>query len=240
MEPSCQLQLNSPFDYAAQACLYVPKHLPAPRTPDYTSAVVSMAIPLLKLMQGRTFMLFTSHAALQEAAQQLEGELEFPLLVQGTLSKAELLRQFRDAGNAVLLGTGDFWEGVDVRGSALSCVMIDKLPFASPGEPVVKAKIDRIKALGGNPFISYQVPSAVIGLKQGVGRLIRDVTDRGLLVLCDPRLVNARYGSIFLKSLPPMSLTREWSDVAEFVVERLDGRLESDVMQESEVEGPDL
>lgn len=223
-----QLQLSSPFDFTSQACLYIPPDLPPPRDGQFVEAVIAAAIPILKKTQGRAFILFTSHAALQEAARLISGQIEFPLLVQGELGKAEILRRFRTLGNAVLLGTGDFWEGIDVRGAALSCVIIDKLPFASPSEPVVKAKIEHIKAQGRNPFMEFQVPSAVIGLKQGVGRLIRDINDRGLLVLCDNRLVNTRYGSVFLNSLPPMPLTRDWHSAEEFIENNLFVETDSD------------
>ncbi len=207
---------ESPFDFARQALLYVPAGIPDPGQPDYTRAVVEQALPVIEAAGGRTFLLFTSHRALQEAAEQLEGRLEFPLLVQGSAPRGVLLERFRALGNAVLLGTGSFWEGVDVRGEALSCVIIDKLPFASPGDPVLQARIEAMRARGGNPFMEYQLPQAVITLKQGVGRLIRDVADRGTLVLCDPRLGTKAYGRVFLDSLPPMSRTRKLEVVQRF------------------------
>jgi ATP-dependent DNA helicase DinG len=209
------LCLDSPFDYARNALLYVPPGLPDPREGDYTAHVVRVARELLPLSGGRAFLLFTSHRALQEAAAAL-GDLDYPLLVQGQAPRAELLARFRRLGNAVLLGTGSFWEGVDVRGEALSLVLIDKLPFAAPGDPVLQARIDALRAAGGNPFFDIQVPEAVIALKQGAGRLIRDVQDRGVLVLCDPRLLNKGYGRVFRASLPPMPLTRQLADVAAF------------------------
>jgi ATP-dependent DNA helicase DinG len=153
---------------------------------------------------------------LNEAAAFLAAQLPYPLLVQGTAPKAELLDRFREAGNAVLLGTASFWEGVDVRGEALSVVIIDKLPFASPGDPVLQARIDALRASGGNPFFEYQLPQAVIALKQGAGRLIRDVTDRGVLVVCDRRLLSKSYGRVFVDSLPPFRRTRELDDVVRF------------------------
>ncbi|MFA7386282.1 MAG: ATP-dependent DNA helicase [Thiohalobacteraceae bacterium] len=210
------LRLDSPFDYAHNALLYLPSGLPEPNAPGYTTAVTQIARSVVQASGGRAFLLFTSHRALQEAAQALREALEFPLLVQGQAPRAELLARFRAQGNAVLLGTGSFWEGVDVRGEALSLVLIDKLPFASPGDPVLQARIDASRAAGGNPFFEIQVPEAVIALKQGAGRLIRDLDDRGVLVLCDPRVLNKGYGKIFRASLPPMPPTRRLEDVQAF------------------------
>lgn len=209
------LQLDSPFDFRSNGLLYAPPALPEPNSPNYTAAVADEALRLVDASGGRAFLLFTSHRALQEAADKLS-QLEYPVLVQGQMPKSELLRQFRRLGNAVLLGTSSFWEGVDVRGEALSLVLIDKLPFASPGDPVIQARIDRMREAGGNPFMQFQVPSAVITLKQGVGRLIRDASDRGVLVLCDPRLMNKPYGRVFRRSLPPMPITRRIEDVEAF------------------------
>jgi ATP-dependent DNA helicase DinG len=160
--------------------------------------------------------LFTSYRALHIAQRRLRDSCPFPLLVQGSAPRNELLERFRELGNAVLLGTSSFWEGVDVRGEALSCVIIDKLPFASPGDPVLQARIDALRERGGNPFRDEQLPHAVITLKQGVGRLIRDVDDRGVLVICDPRLVGKSYGRVFLNSLPPMRRTRSFDEVEAF------------------------
>lgn len=210
------LQLPSPFAYEKQALFYVPRGLPDTSDPRYTQAVLEASLPVLQASRGRAFVLFTSHRALKEAAEWLRGRLEYPLLVQGSMAKGELLRRFREHGNAILLGTGSFWEGVDVRGEALSCVIIDKLPFASPGEPVVAARIDAYKARGRNPFISYQLPGAIIAMKQGAGRLIRDESDTGVLMVCDPRLVGRPYGQLFLQSLPPMRRTRSLGEVREF------------------------
>jgi ATP-dependent DNA helicase DinG len=207
---------DSPFDFARQALLYVPPEMPDPNSYGYTAAVVEQALPVLEASRGRAFILFTSHRALQEAAGLLDGRLEYPLLVQGQMPRSRLLEQFRALGNAVLLGTGSFWEGVDVRGEALSCVIIDKLPFASPGDPVLQARIEAMREQGGNPFMEYQLPQAVITLKQGVGRLIRDVNDRGVLMLCDPRLGSKSYGRVFIDSLPPMSKTRKLEVVQRF------------------------
>ncbi|MHB8535809.1 MAG: ATP-dependent DNA helicase [Sulfuricaulis sp.] len=207
---------DSPFDYARRTLLYIPPGLPMPSAPDYTDAVIDAALPVLRASRGRAFLLFTSHRALKAAAARLRDALDFPLLIQGDAPRTELLRRFRAAGNAVLLGTGSFWEGVDVRGEALSCVIIDKLPFASPDDPVLQARAAAMEQAGRSPFMEYQLPEAVIALKQGVGRLIRDETDRGVLVLCDPRLLSKGYGKTFLASLPPMPLTRTLEDVERF------------------------
>jgi len=173
-------------------------------------------IPVLTASAGRAFLLFTSYRALHEAARILEGRIPYPILVQGQMPKRELLEAFQSVGNAVLLGTSSFWEGVDVRGEALSLVVIDKLPFGSPGDPVMAARIDHMKEARGNPFYEYQIPQAAIALKQGVGRLIRDVTDRGVLVLCDPRIRTRNYGEVFINSLPPMPITRDLPEVEDF------------------------
>ncbi len=210
------LRLDSPFDFTRNALLYHPPELPDPATPQYTGALVEAILPVLEASRGRAFLLFTSHRALQEAARLLAGRLRYPLLVQGECAKAALLAQFRALGNAVLLGTASFWEGVDVRGEALSCVVIDRLPFAAPGDPVVQARIESLRQRGENPFLSYQVPQAVIALKQGAGRLIRDSGDRGVLVLADPRLLSRFYGRWFLDSLPPMPRTRRLDRVRTF------------------------
>jgi len=210
------LCLDSPFDYPNQALWFVPRNMPEPRSPDYLDAVLEVIVPVIEASAGRAFLLFTSHRALRLAAEALEDRVEFPLLVQGNAPKTELLERFRELGNAVLLGTASFWEGVDVRGEALSCVVIDKLPFASPGDPVLQARIDALKKRGGNPFMEFQVPQAAISLKQGAGRLIRDESDRGVLVICDPRLLSKGYGHTFLKSMPAMARTRVLEDVQEF------------------------
>ncbi len=210
------LQLPSPFDYERQALFYVPRGLPDTSDRGYTQAVLEASLPVLQASRGRAFVLFTSHRALKEATEWLRGRIEYPILVQGSMAKGELLRRFREHGNAVLLATGSFWEGVDVRGEALSCVIIDKLPFASPGEPVVAARIDAYKARGRNAFASFQLPGAIIAMKQGAGRLIRDETDTGVLMICDPRLVGRPYGQLFLRSLPPMRRTRSIDEVRDF------------------------
>lgn len=207
---------DSPFDYRSHALFYAPPDMPEPNNPSYVEAVVEAAKPVLAASRGRAFLLFTSHRALKRAAELLEGKLDYPMLVQGEYPRSELLRRFREMGNAVLLGTGSFWEGIDVRGEALSCVIIDKLPFAAPDDPVLQARADALRAKGGNPFMDFQVPQAVIALKQGVGRLIRDVNDRGVMVLCDPRLVTKPYGQVFLNSLPGMLRTRKIELVERF------------------------
>jgi len=207
----------SPFEFERQALLYSPRGLPAdPNDPGYTEAVARAALQVLKASRGRAFLLFTSHRALRRAHEYLKDRIDYPLLVQGTGSRSELLVRFRALGNAVLLGAASFWEGVDVRGGALSVVLIDKLPFAPPDDPVLAARIDALRAEGGNPFMEFQLPQAVLQLKQGAGRLIRDEEDRGVLVLCDPRLYAKAYGRTIRESLPPMKQTRELADVEAF------------------------
>jgi ATP-dependent DNA helicase DinG len=217
LEEAQTLQLDSPFDYEQNALIYLPTGLPDPNEPGYTRAVVEAARPLIESAGGRSFLLFTSHRALQEAAGLLQGRIDYPLLIQGQRSRRELIEHFRLHGNAVLLGTSSFWEGVDVRGSALGLVVIDRLPFAAPSDPVLQARIESIRRDGRNPFTALQLPRAVIGLKQGVGRLIRDVDDRGVLMLCDPRITTRPYGRSFLESLPPMPRTREPSVARQFL-----------------------
>jgi ATP-dependent DNA helicase DinG len=208
---------SSPFDFQRQALLYLPKGLPPePNDAGFTEAVIEAALPVLRASEGRAFLLFTTLRALRRAHELLRDRLPFPLLVQGTGSRSELLARFRTLGNAVLLGSQSFWEGVDVRGEALSLVVIDKLPFAPPDDPVLAARIEGIRAQGANPFTELQLPQAVLQLKQGAGRLIRDETDRGVLMLCDPRLASKPYGRRILHSLPPMRLTRDLSEVQAF------------------------
>jgi ATP-dependent DNA helicase DinG len=213
------LRFDSPFDYPRQALLYLPRGLPEPSDPGFADAVIETARPLLESAGGGAFMLFTSHRALRHAAQQLADALpvELPLLVQGSAPREQLLRRFRASGRAVLLGTASFWEGVDVQGSALRLVIIDKLPFASPEDPVVRARIEYLKTRGANAFKDYQLPEAVLALKQGVGRLIRSEQDRGVVVICDPRMSDRAYGRIFRASLPPMATTQ----ASEVVMQRL-------------------
>ncbi len=216
LEDADTSQWDSPFDYASQGLWYVPRGLPDPRDRGFTGAVVEQALPVIRASGGRTFLLFTSHRALREAARLLQGKFDYPLLVQGDAPRTELLERFRSLGNAVLLGTGSFWEGVDVAGDALSCVIIDKLPFSAPGDPVLQARLDAIRNRGRNPFMDYQLPQAVISLKQGAGRLIRDQNDRGVLMTCDPRMLSKSYGRVFLDAMPPFSRTRELDDVKAF------------------------
>ncbi len=212
---------ESPFDYSAHALLYVPKGMPEPNTPDYTKAVVAAALPAIEASGGRAFMLFTSLRAMREGHELLKDAfaqrgLDYPLLMQGEGSRTELLERFRRIGNAVLVGSQSFWEGVDVRGEALSLVVIDKLPFAPPDDPLLAARIERINRDGRNAFVEFQLPQAVITLKQGAGRLIRDETDRGVLMICDPRLFSKGYGRRILRSLPSMKGTREAAEVIAF------------------------
>ena len=207
---------SSPFNYPAQTLCYLPTGLPDPRTPDYTDSVINRALPVLEITRGRAFMLFTSHRALKHAAEVLTGRIDFPILVQGQAPRTELLDAFRHHQHSILLGTSSFWEGVDVRGQALSCVIIDKLPFAAPDDPVLQARMRKLEEQGGNPFMDYLLPEAVITLKQGVGRLIRDPDDYGVLMICDPRIKTMSYGRIFMRSLPDMPLTSELETVREF------------------------
>jgi ATP-dependent DNA helicase DinG len=213
------LLLDSPFDYEQQAMLLVPRYLPEPNDARMGKALLKLAVPLIEANQGRCFFLFTSHRMLQWMANELPQHLSLPVLVQGTTSKRLLLEQFVETKHAVLLGTGSFWEGVDVRGDTLSCVIIDKLPFASPDDPLLQARNEDCQMKGLDPFALVQLPQAVITLKQGVGRLIRDVSDRGVLVICDNRLVTRPYGSVFLKSLPPMRRSRDLQAAVKFLAD---------------------
>ncbi len=205
----------SPFDWNAQALCYLPKGLPEPMSRDYTDALVEAVLPVLHASQGRAFLLFASHRALRLAAERLR-DGPWPLFVQGDAPRNALLQRFRESGNGVLLGAASFREGVDVVGDALSVVVIDKLPFAAPDDPVFEARLQAVRRAGGNPFRDEQLPQAVIALKQGAGRLIRSERDRGVLVLCDPRLLGKSYGRIFMDSLPPLPKTRDVEDVQRF------------------------
>ena len=212
---------DSPFNYQEQALLYVPQNLPEPNTEGYTDAVVQAALPLIEASQGRAFLLFTSLRAMQRAYEILQAEfdrknLKYPLLIQGEGSRNELLSRFRDHGNAVLLGSQSFWEGVDVRGEALSLVIIDKLPFAPPDDPVLAARIAELNKQGRNAFMEFQLPRTIINLKQGAGRLIRDESDRGVLMICDPRLISKHYGKRIWQSLPPFKRTRDEAEAVNF------------------------
>lgn len=216
------LSLPSPFDYGEQGLLYVPRDLPAPQSPQFTDAVVAAALPLIEAAGGRTFLLCTTLRAVQRASDLLYEAftargLQLPILVQGQASRTELLDRFRELGNAVLVGSQSFWEGVDVRGEALSLVVIDKLPFAPPDDPVLAARMEALQKKGLSPFAVHQLPHAVITLKQGAGRLIRSETDRGVLVICDTRLVEKPYGRQIWQSLPPFKRTRERDTVVAFL-----------------------
>ncbi len=217
------LLLDSPFDYPNHALMWLPTGLPEPRDQQFVSRLLDIAVPLLEASQGRAFLLFTSHRALREAAALLEDRVDFPLFVQGTQPRSLLLEEFRDSGNGVLLGSASFWEGVDVIGEALSLVMIDKLPFAAPDDPVMEARSEQLRRSGGNPFMQLYLPAAVIALKQGAGRLIRDVNDKGVLVICDTRLSTRSYGAVFRSSLPPMREADSQEEVERFLRETLTG-----------------
>ncbi|MHB8982568.1 ATP-dependent DNA helicase [Thiobacillus sp.] len=221
IEEAETLCVDSPFDYPRQGVLYVPHELPAPNTPTFTEAVVEAALPVLEISQGRAFILFTSLRALEKARELLAAAFKFrgwtfPLLVQGEAPKNELLARFQQSGNAVLLGSQSFWEGVDMPGDALSVVIIDKLPFQPPDDPVVAARIAHLEKNGGKPFMDYQLPHAAISLKQGAGRLIRTETDRGVLMICDTRLADKPYGRLLLNALPAMTRTRKLEVVERF------------------------
>ena len=211
----------SPFDYGQQGLLFVPQNLPQPNSLGYTDAVIDCALPIIEAAGGRTFFLCTTLRAVKRAAERLADEfkqrgLDFPLFVQGEKGRTELLDQFRAAGNGVLIGSQSFWEGVDVRGDALSLVIIDKLPFAPPDDPVLAARIEVMEKQGKNGFMHHSLPEAIINLKQGAGRLIRDEGDRGVLMICDPRLISKPYGKRIWQSLPPFKRTRETNEVVEF------------------------
>jgi ATP-dependent DNA helicase DinG len=210
------LNLDSPFDYENHALLWLPKDLPEPREHSFVPALLEQVRPALKASRGRAFILFTSHRALKQAAELLRDTIDHPLFVQGEMPRSMLLEAFRRSGDGILLGSASFWGGVDVMGEALSLVIIDKLPFAPPNDPVMVARSNQLRQHGGNPFMELFLPQAVIALKQGAGRLIRDVNDRGVLVICDRRLNTKGYGSVFLESLPPMRQTFDRDQVLEF------------------------
>lgn len=210
------LNLDSPFDYQNNALMWLPEDLPEPRDPAFVPALLETVCPVLKASRGRAFMLFTSHRSLKQAAELLADKIDHPLFVQGEMSRSLLLEAFRQSGDGILLGTASFWGGVDVMGEALSLVIIDKLPFTPPNDPVLVARSKQLRQHGGNPFMELFLPQAVIALKQGAGRLIRDINDRGVLVICDRRLNTMGYGGVFLESLPPMQQTSDRDRVVEF------------------------
>ena len=217
VEDAATRVLPSPFHYRENARLYLPRGLPQPAHPEYVRSFLAGVWPLIEAAGGGAFLLFTSYRSLYEARDWIgERPLPGPLFVQGEGPRTELLTRFRQAGNALLLGTGSFWQGVDVRGPALRLVVIDKLPFASPRDPLIQARLDAIRRDGGDPFHEFQLPQAVLALKQGVGRLIRDFTDRGLVIVCDPRLRTRGYGRVFLDSLPPMPILDEHFEALTF------------------------
>jgi len=215
---AAEVRVPSEFDYARQALLYLPRRIPSPKAPTFSAAAAREVIEILKRSRGRAFVLFTSYAMLRAVQQFVEMSLPFPILVQGTAPRTILLEQFRSTPNAVLLATSSFWQGVDVVGEALSCVIIDRLPFASPGDPITAARIESINARGGDAFADYQVPLAILALQQGLGRLIRHRTDRGVLAILDPRLRTMGYGRRFLESLPPAPVTQDLAAVERFFV----------------------
>jgi ATP-dependent DNA helicase DinG len=217
LEEADTLLLDSPFDYPNKALMWLPDQLPEPRDPEFVPSLLDIVVPLLEASRGRAFLLFTSHRSLRRAAELLSDRVSFPLFVQGENPRSMLLEQFRTSGEGVLLGSSSFWEGVDVIGDALSLVVIDKLPFAAPDDPVIEARSDLLRSTGGNPFAELYLPQAVIALKQGAGRLIRDVNDRGALVICDPRIRTRSYGKVFRDSLPPMRQAENQAEVEEFL-----------------------
>lgn len=216
-ENTSTIRLESPYRFDEQVLFYIPEDLPLPSDISYTSRLVDLMKPLIEANRGGTFFLFTSHRALEETAEKLSRETNLNCLVQGSMPRSELIRKFKKQEHAVLLGTNSFWEGVDVKGDALTCVIIDRLPFQSPGDPVVKARLDSMSSAGVNGFFNYQLPVAVIALKQGFGRLIRDETDKGMFVIGDPRVLSKSYGRYFIKSLPSMPLTRNVEEAEEFI-----------------------
>ena len=216
----------SPFSYTDHALLYVPKIMPLPQSPSYNDAVFKAALPLIESCAGGVFILCTTIRAVDEISAKLkawvkERHLEIPLFIQGTAGRHDLLEKFRQSGNGILVGSQSFWEGVDVKGQALSLVIVDKLPFAPPNDPVLAARLNLLERNGGNGFRDYQIPEAIISLKQGVGRLIRDEDDLGVLMICVTRLVDKPYGGKIWRSLPPFARTRDESVACAFLKEKI-------------------
>jgi ATP-dependent DNA helicase DinG len=213
---AAEVRVPSEFDFTSQALLYLPRRMPPPKSPDFAHAAAREITEILNRTRGRAFVLFTSYATMHAVYEMVVTTLTFPLLVQGTAPRSALLGQFRTTPHAVLFATSSFWQGVDVAGEQLSCVIIDKLPFASPGDPITAARIENVTALGGEAFNDYQVPLAILTLLQGLGRLIRHRTDRGVLAVLDPRLRTMGYGRRFLQSLPPAPIAQDLGAIERF------------------------
>jgi ATP-dependent DNA helicase DinG len=243
LQDAQHLLLDSPFDYQQQSQLVVPRFLPPANDKHRASALAKLAIPLIQASGGACFMLFTSYRVLNQVAELLADQIDNRLLIQGSMGKRKLLAEFVAQRSAVLLATASFWEGIDVRGDKLTCVIIDKLPFASPDDPLLQARSEDVKRQGGDPFAQIQLPQAVIALKQGVGRLIRDVRDQGVMVICDDRLVNRPYGEVFLKSLPAMKRSRQLDKASEFLEQitqiSQDAQSEIEIETETELKQPE-
>jgi ATP-dependent DNA helicase DinG len=217
IDEATEVSVPSEFDFASQALLYLPRRMPLPRAPEFTEAVAHEVREILSRTAGRAFVLFTSYSAMRTVFARLDGALDFPLLMQGEAPRSVLLQRFRTTPHAVLFATSSFWQGVDVAGEQLSCVIIDKLPFASPGDPITAARVEAVAADGGDAFHDYQVPLAVLATLQGLGRLIRHRDDRGVMAVLDPRLRTMAYGRRFLDSFPPAPITSDLRDVARFL-----------------------